>query len=280
MSWKTQVVTGLTAVARTQPGRRVLHRGSRAGLVPWRVTNGIPIEGLFTVGVGAGFRYRSTARDWIGRNLFWAGLDRWEHETFPEFIRLAKSARTFLDIGANTGAYTLVATAVNPALRAWAFEPVPETAARLAEHVRLNDLDSRVIVVTDPVSDVAGPVSFYVAASPDESKIVAAAYGVGAVTMRATTVDDEVSEPVDLVKMDVEGGEVQVLRGMSRILKHDRPHLIIELLSDVAAQDVLAALPDHYTLWHLSLNGLVPYTNVKPGKDRNYLCVPGGVGQP
>ena len=87
----------------------------------------LPVAGEFAVSLpeGGRFLYSSVHGDQIGRALHWRGLDWWESETIGVWLRLVAGASRVLDIGANTGVYTLLACAGNPTARVTSFEPVP-----------------------------------------------------------------------------------------------------------------------------------------------------------
>ena len=118
------------------------------GVVPWWVWVRLPVDFDFAVAAPGGgtFRYRGQAADGIGRALYWRGLRLWEHETFTVAAHLARRARDFWDVGANTGPFTLLGCAVNPTLRAHAFEPVPEIHSRLVANVAANGWAGRCVL--------------------------------------------------------------------------------------------------------------------------------------
>src|SRR5713101_2751945 len=68
----------------------------------------------------------------IENDLFWRGYGRgWEGMSLRIWRRLARHAHSILDIGANTGVYSLAAKCVNPAATIVAFEPVERVYRRL-----------------------------------------------------------------------------------------------------------------------------------------------------
>src|SRR5687768_14085806 len=87
-----------------------------------------------------------------------------EYEPVQPFflVALAENAGcgTFIDVGANIGAYTLFATLVPTIQRIVAFEAIPETARELRANLALNGLQPRVEVDERAVSSAPGTVSF------------------------------------------------------------------------------------------------------------------------
>ncbi|MGB9899065.1 FkbM family methyltransferase, partial [Thermanaerothrix sp.] len=130
---------------RITPLREALRKLSLKGLLPSQVWKRLPVEVTFPIVLpdGRSFFYSATPNDVIARVLYWRGLQDWECETISCFYELAKSAQTILDIGANTGFYTLLALVANPVSRVIALEPVPRVFKKLYEHIHLNHFDDR-----------------------------------------------------------------------------------------------------------------------------------------
>ena len=250
----------------------------------------MPVECVFTVGVGRGasFVYETTQQDHIGTSLYWGGISAYESETFPTFIDLARNARGFLDIGACTGLYTLVASSVNPKLTTYAFEPVPQLYERLRRQVALNGLESRCRTIGKAVSDREGWETLFVPKNvyPDTSHLANVgphdSRAVSRLEVEVTTVPRALpaEQAVDLIKIDVEGAEGSVIAGMRDLLARERPTLIVEFLpwgSGDWAQAVLDELG--YRYFHLTDQGPVEVESATPhslSPHRNYLCVLSG----
>jgi FkbM family methyltransferase len=122
---------------------------------------------------------------------------------------------TVFDVGANVGFFTLLASRlVGPTGHVIAVEPLPRNVAFLERHVALNKA-ANVTIVRLAVSDKAGFAHFVEAESPSMGRL-----GHGALRVETTTLD-RLSESYgvpDLVKMDIEGGEVMALAAAGRVL--------------------------------------------------------------
>jgi FkbM family methyltransferase len=201
------------------------------GLIPKVVWLRLQPIGVVTVRprVGGEFRYRATATDELAKNVVWADLVHYEPTTLPVFADLARRARVLVDGGAYSGVFTLLGAALNPGLRVVAFEPNPHAVAMLRAHLALNQLEDRVQVVEEALSDQAGPADLFVG----DMEVAAGLTGEGArVPINMTPADVHLAGlDVDLVKLDVEGAEAAALVGMAETLKRCQPALIVECLT-------------------------------------------------
>lgn len=124
----------------------------------------------------------------------------------------------FLDLGANVGSYTVLSSGAVGA-RTTAVEPVPETFSYLRRNVLLNDLEARVRCCPLGVSDSTGTLAF-TSDLDTVNHVAPSRYSGPTVDVPVTTVDDliETDHPPTLIKIDVEGHELAVLRGAQAVL--------------------------------------------------------------
>jgi FkbM family methyltransferase len=136
-------------------------------------------------------------------------------------IRKSLSAgKTSIDVGANVGLHCVtMAHHVGAEGRVVAVEANAAIASALQKTVRLNALASRVSVHVGAASDQTGTATFYQLPHSPESSLYPQPGGEP-LDVKTFRVDDLVPDgaPVDLVKIDVEGAEALVYRGMSRVL--------------------------------------------------------------
>lgn len=165
---------------------------------------------------------------------------------------LVREGDCVVDAGANIGYLTArLAAWVGPRGRVHSIEPIPETYALLADHVRRLGLvqvrlhacavsDRGGEAVMEVPRNAAGGENFY------ESHIVAAGGTPGrdAVRVPLRTLDellDGETRPVSFLKIDVEGHERPALAGAARVLATHRPALLVEVAGDPDRVDGPAA---------------------------------------
>ena len=189
---------------------------------------------------GTPFRYASDYdHDRLARHIVWTDMRHWESSTQPVLYRLARTARVFVDVGAYSGVYTLLACTANPQLTAVACEPNPAKVAQLTANLRLNGLTDRVEVVAKALSSRGGRATLEIPTDDSQASLAAGVRSAERVEVDVTTGDDVLAgRPVDLVKIDVEGLEPEVVAGMAGVLTAHRPTVIAECL-DQAALDRL-----------------------------------------
>ncbi len=140
-------------------------------------------------------------------------------------------ADVFFDVGANAGSYTLLASGVCKA-KSYTLEPVPATFNILKSNIELNKLNDRVTLINSGAGASIGTLSF----SSDEdttNHVLAAeeAAGKNIITVPVITIDSLLKDacPV-LMKIDVEGFETEVMKGMQATLElKELKAIIIEL---------------------------------------------------
>ena len=145
----------------------------------------------------------------------------WEFSDMAFLIHLIRKDELFIDVGANLGSYSQLASGLCKA-KAIAFEPVPATFKRLQENIKVNQLTGRVKPINIALSDQKKEkILFSIDKGPCNS-IVDASYKGRKKYIKVSTLDNECfsSDPV-LIKIDVEGFEENILRGSVDILMKD-----------------------------------------------------------
>jgi FkbM family methyltransferase len=142
---------------------------------------------------------------------------------------------TVLDVGAHLGYYTLLAAKlIGNTGQVWAFEPDPDNRDLLMRNIHVNQMEDRVRVVGAALGSTTGAANLHRAKNDSGGSTVSVvAAALDDVQVEITTLDAWAASRnwpvVDIVKIDVEGAEPDVLRGMSRLaLKNPRLAVIVE----------------------------------------------------
>jgi FkbM family methyltransferase len=153
------------------------------------------------------------------------GLRTYEPDSWQVFLDHVRAGDTMVDVGANLGLYAVAAA--KRGARVVAVEPDPANVRHIRRMAWLNRVDVSIVealagaeIGTAPIalrgSPVSGSIDMYLGPTTR--------YGVAPVVTLDALLKDE---RVDLLKIDVEGAEIDVLRGAERTLRDKRPRAIL-----------------------------------------------------
>ena len=149
-----------------------------------------------------------------------------EFEAMAFVMHFLRPDEGFADVGANIGAFTVIAAGVAGA-KVTAFEPVPETFHQLELNIRLNGLGDRVQTLNAALGQKEGTIQF-TAGLGTENYAITGKPAADAVTVKVMTLDQVLAEKAPaLLKVDVEGFETEVFAGASRTLKQSQLRAMI-----------------------------------------------------
>jgi FkbM family methyltransferase len=169
-------------------------------------------------------------RDFVSRHLYISG--DYETMTTRLFAAILGPGDRVLDIGANIGYFTLISShLVGPDGKVYSFEASPVIYTMFQKHCWLNGCDN-VVLYNKAVSASKGILKFHT--GPEDHFGISSLREIdGGRThqVEAISLNDILSEieQIRLVKIDVEGAEHEVLRGMTELIERDRPYIILEL---------------------------------------------------
>jgi FkbM family methyltransferase len=169
------------------------------------------------------------------RSWWWhdASASGFAEEIGPYFSVLdaGRPYRTIIDAGAATGMFTVAAAVRYPEARIHAFEPSPRQRVLLARNVRMNGVVPRVTVWPLGLWDAEGALAFRTHGSMSSfAGVSMLPAGLPfAERARVTTLDQWAGAMVvDLIKMDIEGAELEALAGARGVLARDRPDVLVQ----------------------------------------------------
>lgn len=206
-----------------------------------------------------GFRFAGThaAHLFYLREVAEEGRER----LFTELIReLAPRGGTAVEAGAHIGVVTVhLADSVGDGGRVLAFEPNPEIHDVLRANLRRNGLEARVTVLPQALGSRPGRTQLFVSGGGETSSLHDQGTAHDRVEVDVVRLDDVLEEPPGLVKLDIEGGEVDAIEGMSRV---SPPVVFLEcnpsLLAAAgrSAEDLRALLAGHgFAIWTIDEPG-------------------------
>jgi FkbM family methyltransferase len=227
----------------------------------------------------------------------------WEQEPWlnaPIAKLLDAADGAFVDVGVNLGQSLLKVKTLRPSTRYVGFEPNPVCVAYVRQLVAANQFRD-VVVAPFGLSDHASPLSLFTREDDesDSSATVVPGLFSSQDSWRQTPVsvmpgDLALSSlkvgPISVIKIDVEGAELEVVKGLSETLTRYRPAILCEVLPTYsgadgrrafrqpriqALTDILRAL-DYQLLRLMPTGEVIPLRTIEPHSDRsltNYAFV-------
>jgi len=173
-----------------------------------------------------------SSNDHIEKYLLWYGTYE-ENEVITMQTLLGPTA-VVVDIGANIGYYSLMAAVKATTGQVYSFEPVTKSFQQLNRNISLNKFSS-IHTFQVAISDTNGHTTIYVSADDNSGMSgmkTAENFSGESETVQCLTLDEAVIQynlpKIDLIKIDVEGAEINVLQGMQQIRAKQKPVILIE----------------------------------------------------
>lgn len=254
------------------------------------ITRHLVFDGVITLKLNNGRAIKMQNRRYpLEQIFFWKGINGWEQYSNMLWQALAKRSDVILDVGANTGVYTLLAKSANPNVKVYSFEPVRNTFKILQENIALNNCTD-VTLINDAVSDKEGEAEFYdmkdsilYEASLEKAHVDAlkhdrsrfTSYKVKIVSL-ANVIEEYKIGKVDLLKVDVETHEPPVIAGMGEYLKKYQPILLIEILNEDVAQRLAPYFSsEDYVFYDIDeQSGYRKVGSLEPSSTYNFIICP------
>ena len=204
----------------------------------------IPPSGQLTLQIDPGKKLIlcTNQTNYLTQLVYWEDFRKFEYSKL--FLELCQHIRGFMDIGANIGYYSLLAAKQNPSMQIISFEPAKGPLHYLRKNVAANQLNN-IQVESQALSEKEGTITFHEVKSRKYPYLEHNLAGTGSAAalnkgeaftvneVSTTTLDtfaENLSFPLDLIKMDTEGTEHLILeKGLNTLKKH-LPIVICETL--------------------------------------------------
>lgn len=235
-AWAAKVLPG--------PVKRAIYRVRPLARAIRRTLNQAAPTGLSQVRVAAGgLAGAPLLLDLQLEKDYWLGT--YEPELQAAIQKEVQPGMVVYDVGANVGYVSLLfARSVGPQGQVFAFEALPANLERIRRNLALNP-QATVKPIGMAVVDAVRPVEFMTHASGAMGKAAGSAgrkqevYGA-TIQVPGTSLDEftytQLNPPPNVIKIDIEGGEVLALPGMRRLLREGRPLIFLELHGPEAAK--------------------------------------------
>jgi FkbM family methyltransferase len=227
--------------------------------------------------------------DWVSDAIFEGTFERPQRRFVERFLG---PGMVMFDVGAHHGLYSVIAaTRVGPSGQVVAFEPSPRERRRMETHRRINRLEQMSIEPLGLGSE-PGRASLFLPKRKDSgfnsmkpSDDLRASSDE--IEVEISTLDEYISRRsiprVDLIKIDVEGGELNVLKGGAHLLAGEgRPAILAEVEDErtepwgYEAAEIVRALEEAGYRWFLPRPGgrLEPFETQRARFSHNLVAMP------
>jgi FkbM family methyltransferase len=253
--------------------------------LPESIYKHLHFKGIFSIKLPNAKKFKMHSSGYVQENeLFWGGIENgWEKTSISIWQKLCKDSKVILDIGANSGIYSLVSKAINPNASVYAFEPLPKVLEALHENIYINNYDIKVEPCA--VSNYNGDAVVYMAVDMDyaysvtvNKSLLSKGTPQKEVPVKTKTLKTFIEENnlsfIDLIKIDVETHEPEVLEGMGEYLNTFNSDFIIEIWDKECAEKINAIFKNtNYLFFDIDdKNGKITHkTEIVPSSFWNYL---------
>ena len=210
-----------------------------------------------------GLKYKGNLNNNIDANVFFYGAFEKPLLFFLRDTLNALKTETpkaiFMDIGANVGHHSLFLSKF--ASQILAFEPYPKVNMQFKQQIAHNKI-SNIQIFETGLSDRRETLNYYAPTgnnegigSFDESSIGKGNTSYGKLELQEgdQVIESDSWKDIKLIKIDVEGFEKKVIKGLSRTIEEERPVIVCEItygqpLSFVSIEELESYLPKNYEI--------------------------------
>ena len=200
----------------------------------------LALKNFFSWQIASRILKRKVIVPWVDDSVFITGLGEtgltgnlyagfMEYEDMIFLLHALQPTETFVDVGSNVGAFTILASKVVKS-KSIAFEPLPETVDRLIDQIQINRIQSTVDIRNMGVGDKQGSL-FFTNNNDTINKVSLTGITENTTKVKVSTLDNELDKNDHyFLKIDVEGFEYNVIEGAQELLSTNNiSAIIIEL---------------------------------------------------
>ena len=220
----------------------------------------------------------------IQQQLFWYGY--YEKELADLIGKMLKPGDVFLDIGANIGYFSLLAASKDPTCKVIAFEPAKDIFGKLKENITINHFKN-IITVNTAVGEKSEEKVLFLSRSDNlgmSSFRQPENFSGETEKVKVVSIDDWIKiaglHKIDLIKIDVEGSEMTVLKGMMEVLGRCKPSLVMEInpetlaMFDLKAADIINVMAElKFEGFEISKDSNLVNPNTEVKQTKNFVFI-------
>lgn len=210
----------------------------RLNALPRRFKNLISLNGFYNI-----YNYKikifNENNDAVSRDLCIFGIPKKEEANFIKFKEVIRNSDSFLDVGAGTGLYSLFAMSINPEIKILSIEANPYVYDKLLKNINKNKNNSAQIeTLNKAVLNYNKNIDFYIPTGDDYSYATVnkellenKKISYKKIEIEAIDLVDTTNSKFDVIKIDVEGAELDVLEAIIKKIENCR-FLFIEIMQE------------------------------------------------
>lgn len=221
---------------------------------------------------GHTLKLTNISSSYVSFQVFWKGSGYYEPITTMVLQELLQPDTTFVDVGANMGFLSLIASLTKPGIKVIAFEPNPKNFRIFNENIAANGFKN-IHCELLALSDGVGTATLYLNGSDMSASLLPDFQdsfnpATDSIQTQTATLDcyfERLGVPAPLVlKIDVEGHEVAMLRGARRVLGDYAPTVILEVLKPYPDEVNVLFKQLGYHFYQITDEGLLPSETLVP----------------
>jgi FkbM family methyltransferase len=254
----------------------------------------IPPSGIINIKLNNNktIKFKTNQTDYVAFCVYWNGLYNYEYTYL--FERIAGKIKGFIDIGSNAGLYSLIAAKKSENIKILSFDPTSAANYFMNENIRLNHLANKITAFKYAISDKTEKLDFF---EVKNRKYQYLKYNLGGssslvnhpqlyntVSVQAYSFDNFLAEnsyqnlEIDFIKIDAEGAEPAIMRGMKQTIEKFKPIIVCEILLDNVGGEIEELFIEYgYQFFLNKSKDLIPVNriekNVADNEIYNYFLV-------